>query len=222
VDDASNASLGSQSASAKDESKPLLTPDNNALFDNVNVALAAGLGENVALAGRKDEWVDDDDVAHATGLGDDMALAGGQEVNTPFDDNVAPPGGHDHTVACAGGLGDNPLHATQASPVNPRVAPAARISPDEIFCCLRQILTKLDNKLDASTLTMSIQQTIANSVEKVLDGSIQQMIATSIEKKPSTVCSPHSTARLKHWTPALKAPRTTQQTLPQLCVLSFD
>ncbi len=148
MDDASNASLGSQSASTKDKSQPLLTPDNNTPFNDDNVALAASLGDN-------------------------MALAGGQEVNTPFDNNVAPPRRQDHPMASDGGLGDDPLHATQARLVDPRVAPAATINPDEIFCCLCQILTKLDNKVNASSLTTSIQQTITNSIKQALNGYIQ-------------------------------------------------
>ncbi len=56
-----------------------------------NVALAAILGDNVPLASRKDESVDDDNVVHAAGLGDNMALAGRQEVNMPFNNDMAPP-----------------------------------------------------------------------------------------------------------------------------------
>jgi hypothetical protein len=122
--------------STNNDSQPLLTPNNNTPFNNDNVALTSG----------KDESVNDDDMAHTTNLRDNMALTGGQEVNTPFDNNVAPPSGHDHTVAFDGSPGDDPLHATQASLVNPRVATAATISPDDIFCCLRQILTKLDDR----------------------------------------------------------------------------
>ncbi len=85
-------------------------------------------------------------------------------------------------MAFDGGPGDDPLCATQASLVEPRVAPAATISPDDIFRCLRQIPTKLDNKMDGSSLTTSIQQTIATSIEQALNGRIQQTIATSIEK----------------------------------------
>ncbi len=81
VDDASNMSLGSQSANTKDESQPLLTPDNNTPFDD----------DDVALASRKDESVDDDNMAHAASLGDNMAFAGRQEVNKRFVNNVAPP-----------------------------------------------------------------------------------------------------------------------------------
>ncbi len=114
-------------------------------------------------------------MALTAGLGDNMVLAGGQKVNTPFNNNVAPPGGHDHPMAFDGSLGDNPLRATQACLVDPRVAPTATISPDEIFCWLSQILTKHDNKVDASTLTTSIQLTIATFVEKALDSLLSPL-----------------------------------------------
>ncbi len=52
--------------------------------------------------------------------------------NTPFDNNVDPPRKHDHTVAFDGGPGVDPLHATQASLIDPRVAPATTISPDDL------------------------------------------------------------------------------------------
>jgi hypothetical protein len=165
VDNASNMSLRSKSANVGNNSQPLLTPNNNTQFND----------DNVALAGGKDESVDDDNVAHATGLGENMALSGGQEVNAPVDNDVAPPGRHNHTAVFDGSPGDSPLHATQASLVDPRQAPPATISPDDIFHCLCQILTKLDNKVDASTLTTSIQQMITTSIEKALDGLLSPL-----------------------------------------------
>ncbi len=44
--------------------------------------------------------------------------------------------------------------------------------------------------MDASTLTTSIQHTIATSVEQALDSRIQQTIATSVEKALNGLLSP--------------------------------
>jgi hypothetical protein len=44
--------------------------------------------------------------------------------------------------------------------------------------------------VDVSTLTMSIQHTIATSVEQTLDGCIQRMIAASVEKALNGLLSP--------------------------------
>ncbi len=186
MDDASSKSLGSKSVNAKIDYQPLLTPDNSTPFNN----------DDVALAGGKDESVYDDNMAHTAGLGDNMALASGQEVNTLFNNDVAPPGEHDHTVAFDGGPGDNPLRATQASLVDPRVAPAATMSPNDIFRCLPQILTKLDNKVDASTLTTSIQQTIATSIEKALDSSFSSLHSKTKTLKACLECSKDNAATL--------------------------
>ncbi len=42
VDNASNTSIRSMSASANNESQPLLIPNNNTIFEDYNVALASG------------------------------------------------------------------------------------------------------------------------------------------------------------------------------------